>query len=78
MERNQHFFDIRDDGHLYPDEEGLDLNDLRDAKMEAAHTMADIARDAGRSGDDHDVTIEVRTGKGLLFQAAFVFHGLKQ
>ncbi|GKQ49942.1 DUF6894 family protein [Bradyrhizobium sp. Ce-3] len=74
----RYFFDIRDDGYFYPDEEGLELTNLRDAKVEAAHTMADIARDAGRSGDDHDVTVEVRTNQGLLFQAAFVFHGTKQ
>lgn len=74
----RYFFDIRHDGDLYPDEEGLDLADLRAAKVEAANTLAGIARDTSHSGGDHDVAIEVRTDDGLQFHAAFILHGPKQ
>ena len=74
----RYFFDIRDDGDVYPDEEGLDLADLRAAKVEAANTLAGIARDAGHSGGDNDVAIEVRSDGGLVFHAAFVLHRSKQ
>ncbi|PAY05305.1 hypothetical protein CK489_30385 [Bradyrhizobium sp. UFLA03-84] len=74
----RYFFDIRDDGDVYPDEEGLDLADLRAAKVEAANTLAGIARDAGRFGGEHDVAIEVRTNDGLLFHAVFVLDRSRQ
>jgi hypothetical protein len=69
-----YFFDIRDAGDLYPDEEGLELKDLRAAKMEAAYALANIARDAIHSDNEHDVAIEVRTDEGPLFQAAYVLN----
>ena len=65
----RYFFDIRDDG---------DLADLRAAKVEAANTLAGIARDADHSGGDNDVAIEVRSDGGLVFHAAFVLHRSKQ
>ncbi|MBR0872523.1 hypothetical protein JQ633_19335 [Bradyrhizobium tropiciagri] len=71
----RYFFDIRDGTGLYPDEEGLDLPDQRAAEMEAAHTLAVLARDAASMhGRDDDVAVEVRTGTDPLFHAALVFH----
>jgi hypothetical protein len=40
----RYYFDIRDGEDLYPDEEGLDLPDLRSAEVEAATSLAMMAR----------------------------------
>ena len=67
----RYFFDIRVHTGTDPDDEGLELRDVRAAKVEAAHALADIARDAVQSDNGHDVTIDVRTKDGPLFQAAY-------
>ncbi|WFU37552.1 hypothetical protein QA640_24065 [Bradyrhizobium sp. CB82] len=69
----RYFFDIRDGAELYPDEEGLELPNERAAEIEAAHTLAAMARDATDLGDRHDTAIEVRTEAGPVFQLALVF-----
>ncbi|MHC2250816.1 hypothetical protein ACVILK_000508 [Bradyrhizobium embrapense] len=69
----RYFFDIRKDGYLIPDEEGLDFNDIRSAKLEAAHTLADLARDVARAGKDEDLTIDVRTSRGVTFSVSLTF-----
>lgn len=69
----RYYFDIRDDGGLFPDEEGLDLRTLREAEVEATQTLAGIARDVASHEDRTDVAIEVRTEAGRIFQAALIF-----
>ncbi|MGV7216626.1 DUF6894 family protein [Bradyrhizobium sp. UFLA05-112] len=69
----RYFFDIRDGAELYPDEEGLELANERVAEIEAAHTLAAMARDAPGMGDRRDIAIEVRTEVGPVFQLALVF-----
>ena len=69
----RYFFDIRDGVELYPDEEGLELANERAAELEAANTLAAMARDAPGIGDRQDIAIEVRTEVGPVFQIALVF-----
>ncbi len=69
----RYFFDIRDGTGLYPDEEGLDLEDERAARIEAAHALAGIARDAAKEEGRANVSIEVRTEAGREFHAAYIF-----
>jgi hypothetical protein len=70
----RYFFDIRDGDEVYFDEEGLDLPDLRAAEVEAAESLAHMARDKlPTKGDRHQMAIEVRTPDGPLFRAAFIF-----
>lgn len=70
----RYYFDIRDGDDLYADEEGLDLPDLRSAEVEAATSLAMMARDKLPIADDrHQMAIEVRTPDGPLFRAAFIF-----
>jgi len=40
-----YYFDIRDADGLYPDEEGLEFTTQQEAEMEAAQTLAGLARD---------------------------------
>ena len=69
----RYYFDIRDSTGLYPDEEGLEFPTQRDAEVEAAETLAGLARDLASLDERQDVAVEVRTDRGSLFQAAFIF-----
>lgn len=69
----RYYFDIRKDGYLLPDEEGLEFNDIRSAKLEAAHTLADLARDVARAGKDEDLTIDVRNSRVVIFSVSLTF-----
>ena len=70
----RYYFDIRDSTGLYPDEEGLEFPTQRDAEVEAAETLAGLARDLASLDERQDVAVEVRTDSGSLFQAAFIFN----
>lgn len=77
----RYYFDIRDGEALYADEDGLELEDQRQAEIEAATSLADMARDLSPLDDRHHMAIEVRTNAGPAFQAMFVFepaNGLKR
>ncbi|GGI23688.1 DUF6894 family protein [Bradyrhizobium guangdongense] len=74
---NRYFFDIRDDRELYPDEDGIEFSTQREAEIEAAHTLAGLARDLAGQEDRPDVAVEVRTEAGRLFQAALIFEANK-
>ena len=76
----RYYFDIRDGEALYADEEGIELQDQKSAEIEAANSLADMARDLSPLDERHRMAIEVRTSAGPVFQAAFIFEAapLKQ
>ena len=41
----RYYFDIRDDTGLYPDEEGLEFDTQQEAEVEAARSLANLAKD---------------------------------
>ncbi|MBR0822339.1 DUF6894 family protein [Bradyrhizobium liaoningense] len=69
----RYYFDIRDDGNIYPDEQGLEFATQREAEVEAAQTLTGLARDLAVQDDRPDVAVEVRTENGRVFQAALIF-----
>jgi hypothetical protein len=69
----RYYFDIRDGEELYPDEEGLELADQTAAEVEAAQSLASMAKDVAPLDERRDMAIEVRTEFGPLFKAAFIF-----
>jgi len=69
----RYYFDIRDGEALYADEEGLELEDQRQAEIEAATSLADMAKDLSPLDERHHMAIEVRSNAGPVFQAMFVF-----
>ncbi|MCC8962638.1 hypothetical protein H8A95_10035 [Bradyrhizobium sp. Pear76] len=69
----RYYFDIRDDNGIYPDEEGMELATQREAEVEAAESLAGLARDLATLDDRPDLSVEVRTVVGRLFQAALIF-----
>ncbi|MBB4367298.1 hypothetical protein GGD63_000067 [Bradyrhizobium sp. cir1] len=73
----RYYFDLRDDDELALDEEGLELSGLRAAQVEAAKSLADMARDEACSsapvnGTRH-MAIEVRDAGGPVMQVRFTF-----
>jgi hypothetical protein len=69
----RYYFDIRDGEALCSDEEGMELDDQRAAEIEAATSLAGMAKDLSPLDEPHHMAIEVRTIAGPIFQAAFIF-----
>ena len=69
----RYFFDIRDNDALAPDEHRLELADLRAAEVEAANSLADMARDMPPGTERHHMAIEVRTAQAPIFTVTYVF-----
>lgn len=68
---SRYYFDIRDDTGFYRDEEGIEFPTQREAEVEAARSLANLAKDFADS--QRDVAIEVRTDIERVFQASFIF-----
>ncbi|MET0409622.1 MAG: hypothetical protein ABW006_14785 [Hyphomicrobium sp.] len=72
----RYYFDIHDSGEITEDDEGLELRDLGIVQNEAARSLADMARDAVRSGGSnlvYSMAIKVRDDTGLVMQVKFSF-----
>lgn len=69
----RYYFDIRDGEALYADDEGLELDDQTQAEIEAATSLADMAKDLSPLDERHHMAIEVRTSAGPVLQAAFIY-----
>jgi hypothetical protein len=54
------YFDIHDGDDFIPDHEGIDLEGVEDAKVEAVNTLPDMARDGLPEGDSRDFVVTVR------------------
>lgn len=66
------YFDIWDGEALVVDEEGLDLTSQRAAEIEAALSLADIARQLEPLASSDGLAIEVRNERGPVLRATFV------
>ena len=73
----RYYFDLRDNGELAADEEGLDLPNLQAVQIETARSLVDMARhavwDKAETILGHRMAIEVRDDKGPVLQAKFTF-----
>ena len=67
----RYYFDIRDDAGISVDEEGLLFCTQQEAEIEAAMSLADMAKDF--ADIRQNIAVEVRTDLGSVFQAAFTF-----
>lgn len=66
------YFDIRHGEALAVDEEGLDLDSQRAAEIEAALSLADIARELDPRASSEDLAIEVRDTNSVVVRATFI------
>lgn len=72
----RYYFDIRDGDELAPDEEGVDLPTIGAVQLEAARSLAEMAKDAVPSVDKnggHRMAVEVRDDSGPIMKVLFTF-----
>jgi uncharacterized protein DUF6894 len=71
IQRMLYYFDIRDGLDLYPDEDGIELLNQREAELEAVRALESMLKDFALE-DREDIAIEVRNADGPLFQIALI------
>ena len=67
----RYYFDLCDDSGFYSDDEGVELPGIDAARKEAAHSLADMLRDAVRDGTGravHQMSVEVRNDVGPVIR----------
>jgi hypothetical protein len=74
MER--YFFDIQSGREFFADEEGLRLPNQKAAEVEAAQTLAGMAKDSVFLDDRPDIAVEVRTATDRLFCVSIVYRNV--
>jgi hypothetical protein len=68
------YFDVRDGELFIPDDEGLELPGLEQAREHAAVALGDMAKDVLPNGSKHEMAIEVRDeAKEPLLQTILKF-----
>ena len=68
------YFDVDDNGSVYPDEEGTDCANLAIVKKEAISALVDMIRETLPDGDRHRLAIKVRDERGaVVLQVALNF-----
>ena len=71
-----YYFDLHDSTGFYVDEEGMEFRDVGAAQQEAAHALADMARDAVRANTGElteRMSVEVRDDAGPVLHVKFFF-----
>ena len=66
------YFDVREDGKFFPDEDGQELADVDAAELEAAYSAASICHDLLPTGKTRQVVLEVRNDQGQRVLTATV------
>ena len=66
------YFDVREDGKVIPDEEGLELESLDVAEHKAAVSAAEIGRSQLPHGKVREITVEVKDEDGFVLITATV------
>jgi hypothetical protein len=71
-----YFFDTRDNDDFIEDDEGLDLPDIDAAKVAAAASLAELARDVLPGSFKRDLAVEVRDNSGSVLKALMKFEAV--
>ena len=71
-----YFFDTRDNDELIVDDEGLDYPSLEAVKIEAARSLAELARDVLPGSLKRVLTVEVRDALGPVLKALMTFEAI--
>lgn len=58
------YFDVVDDGKATPDEWGIELEDITEARDQAQALVPDLAREKILTGDRKDISVIVRCSEG--------------
>jgi hypothetical protein len=77
--KHRYFFDIQDGDRILNDTEGLELDGIEAARLEAIRALPDMARDALPDGDQQTFVVRVRDESGqtvLIAALSFVVQWL--
>jgi hypothetical protein len=72
----RYFFDTRDDDKFFEDEDGCELPDIEAAKLEAAASLAELARDVIPGSVKRTLIVQVRDEYQPLLEARLTFEAL--
>jgi hypothetical protein len=68
------YFDVRDNGNVLRDHEGLEFAGMEEARSEAARAAGEMLKDVLPDGRERTITVEVRgESRGPLFGVRVVF-----
>lgn len=69
-----YYFDIDENGDIYPDDQGTNCEDFPQVKREAISALVDIIKESLPDGDHHRLSIKVRNDSGtIVLQVALNF-----
>ncbi|MEA1013542.1 DUF6894 family protein [Sphingosinicella sp. LY1275] len=71
-----YFFDTRDNDDFIEDDMGLDFPNLEAVKVEAARSLAELARDVIPGSVKHRLAVEVRDALGPVLRAMMTFEAV--
>ena len=71
-----YFFDTRDDDDFIEDEYGVEYPDLEAVKVEAARSLAELARDVIPGSVKRKLAVEVRDANGPVLMALMTFEAV--
>jgi hypothetical protein len=71
-----YYFDTRDNDNFIEDDEGLDLPDIDAAKVAAATSLAELARDVLPGSLKRELAVEVRDNRGSVLKALMKFEAV--
>lgn len=72
------YFDIRANGKMDADPDGMELKGLEFAKHEALKVLCDLAREALPAVPTQELSIDVRNGDGNLVLRTMLVFAVKQ
>ena len=59
-----YYFDVNDNGEVFPDDQGTECATFDQVKEEAIHALVEMIRESLPDGDHHRLTIKVRNEGG--------------
>lgn len=69
-----YYFDVDDNGTVYPDDQGTECDTFDQVKEEAIHALVEMIAESLPDGDHHRLMIKVRDdGGGLVIQVSLNF-----
>jgi hypothetical protein len=72
----RYFFDTRDNDTFVEDDQGLEYSDLEAVKVEAARSLAELARDVLPGSMRRELAVEVRDDEGPVLIARMTFEAV--
>jgi hypothetical protein len=72
----RYYFDTRDDQTFMEDEMGLEFPDLESVKVEAARSLAELARDVIPGAFQRELAVQVRDELGPVLKVLMTFQAI--